>query len=424
VWIFDGTNFAKLTSSNNRAYSSGNIGPEFGIAVRWMRETTTGNLFVMKQTDDGQPISVFLEGGAYFTTQLSWYTAANSWLASHSYTVTDCGWLWVQGESDAGSTQAAYHDSLAAYVQSRLDNGLQTSTSKRILAQMAVSSNAYAPAVVAAKTQYASEHSDTTETLQMLRYMNGDDLHENARGQVQLGIRRLRTAVRCLAHRRLRDSMAWTQLIHAEAGVSASTPARNTTGATLIVVSACYYPPSGVPSTVAEGGASNTWVAGTARASGSLGVRQFYCISPNTNASHTFAVTDCSITVAAYSGGPATPTLFGQSGAAALQPGSLTPAQDGALLVAALGYYAHSSPVSINSGFTISDQADYYPGRLRLRASRSRARDGRRHQSDVDGAGGDGLNATSMLVFDGDVGAGGGGAKPAIYYAQMRQLAS
>lgn len=179
-----------IIGTNNQAYSAGeNFGPEFGLAIRWTREVPRGNLYLDKQIGDGQPISYFESGGGFFSTMLSRRTTANTWLTDNNISAVNAGVAWVQGESNASDTQAYYEDALNSYMDSLVSSSPQilTSTSKQVIAQMAVGTSLYSTAIAAAKSAYVSDNSDVARLVTFANYMNGDNLHLNARGQVQLG---------------------------------------------------------------------------------------------------------------------------------------------------------------------------------------------------------------------------------------------
>jgi len=179
-----------IIGTNNQAYSSGeNFGPEFGLAVRWTREVPKGNLYLDKQIGDGQPISYFQSGGEFFSTMLSRRTTANAWLAANNVSPVNAGVAWVQGESDAAQTQAYYEGALDTYMDSLVSSDPQilTATSKQVIAQMAVGTSLYSADIVAAKAAYVSANSDVAKLVTFANHMNGDNLHLNAQGQVQLG---------------------------------------------------------------------------------------------------------------------------------------------------------------------------------------------------------------------------------------------
>ena len=95
----------------------------------------------------------------------------------------------------------------------------------------------------------------------------------------------------------------------------------------------------------------------------------YYCVAPITGASHTFNLSASNVSypalcVAAFTGLTTSAFLDAQNGAvtastvSTFQPGSVTPAVNGELLIAGLGFNGGSPPitVSIDSGFAITDQ--------------------------------------------------------------------
>lgn len=147
----------------------------------------------------------------------------------------------------------------------------------------------------------------------------------------------------------------------AASGASVTTTAQNTTGANLIVVSIAFYTGPGTGVTVTDS-LSNTWTALTAHTSSNHQTRQYYCVNPTTGASHTFTLTGPSgfspnISMIAVSGAAASPyesdtgANSGSSSVTTIQPGSLTPAENGDLLVSGL-VSGNGASQAINDSFT------------------------------------------------------------------------
>lgn len=141
--------------------------------------------------------------------------------------------------------------------------------------------------------------------------------------------------------------MAFTHIVSTADGDSSgtvTTDAVDTTGATLIVVSVSWYNPGGTPAVSDSEG--NTWTGLTAVGAGDYRVRLYYCVSPTTDAAHTFTAAQAGtfpvIGVAAFSGVDTGDPLDQESaggtvaGGASLQPGSVTPDEDDCLVVTAL----------------------------------------------------------------------------------------
>lgn len=154
-----------------------------------------------------------------------------------------------------------------------------------------------------------------------------------------------------------------TSAIGASGG--ATTSAISTAGASLIVLAISPYQP-GLGGTTVSDNLGNTWTPLTARNSGAnVAVQLFYCLNPTTSGSHTFTVagasTWASIAVSAWSG---VASYNKQNGAAngasgtTIQPGSVTPDANGALLITAAASSV-AGAFSINSSFTISNQRQY-----------------------------------------------------------------
>jgi len=170
----------------------------------------------------------------------------------------------------------------------------------------------------------------------------------------------------------------------------------DTTGADLIVISASTYESLG--GTISDN-KSNTWTALTRYYRLNNGaVRLYYCVSPTVGTGHTFTVSGTcygSVSVAAFSGVKTSDAFEVQSGSngagTSANPGSITPANDGALLVFgnslnsatgylsslsvgevlqyllaggtwygnAIGYYVQSTSAAIDPTFNFSASSEY-----------------------------------------------------------------
>ena len=185
VYIWTGSAYQQLNmGTNNAGNSATQFGPEFGIAVRWMRETTSGNLYIHKHASGGSSITVWVPAYWTFAVYSAEVTTANGILGSAP---TPAGFLWVQGESDAAQTQGWYQAHMESICDGLQTDGLLTSTSKRILMNMHPSTATYGAGVAAAKTAVAAANPSNTTAPQMPYLMLGDNIHITARGQVQVG---------------------------------------------------------------------------------------------------------------------------------------------------------------------------------------------------------------------------------------------
>lgn len=146
---------------------------------------------------------------------------------------------------------------------------------------------------------------------------------------------------------------------------SITTSAIDTTGATFIVVAFDQLDAETLALVTDNKG--NLWTALTARDSGGAGpeTQLVYCISPTVGAGHTFTVSTVSpflvghIAVQAWNGG--TGTFDVQNGGnpafgTTAQPGSVTPSVNNSLIITSISADNDSAlPLTINSGFTVSD---------------------------------------------------------------------
>lgn len=189
VYIWASGAYSKLQPSVNNGADSGQFGAEFGLAVRWMRETSSGNLYLEKHAGSGLSIdnNFFKRGIWPYTTAVSNRASANAWLTTNGITLDREAWLWVQGESDMSQTQGWYQTRLEQLIADRLLDGLQDSSALNMLAQMAVGTAGYGAGVAAAKAAIAAANPSNTVAFNAPGYMKADNLHQNGRGQVQLG---------------------------------------------------------------------------------------------------------------------------------------------------------------------------------------------------------------------------------------------
>lgn len=145
---------------------------------------------------------------------------------------------------------------------------------------------------------------------------------------------------------------------------TATTSAINTTGATLIVVAFGFYNGTTAVPTLTDS-KTNTWTGLTVHTNTIYSVRMFYCANPTVGSGHTFTETGVdtypSVAVAAFSGtlnAAADGESAGGTATAAttVQPGTLTPSADNAVVVTAMVYPPTAAgTASINSSFILSD---------------------------------------------------------------------
>lgn len=149
---------------------------------------------------------------------------------------------------------------------------------------------------------------------------------------------------------------------------SATTSGINTTGASLLTAVVISYIGSAEPTLSDSKG--NTWTPGTVRTGGGANVsraRLWYVSSPTVGSGHTFSASGSTsfpaIAVSAWSGvdtvSPADQENGGGASASAtsLATGSITPAEDGELILAAWGFDQAGTPSfpSADLSFTVLD---------------------------------------------------------------------
>ena len=186
IWNANTTSFEQMKmGTNNKASASDTFGPEFGLAVRWMRETTTGNLYIEKEATGGASITNWET--YLYDDMVTRHTAASSWLSTNSVTITTNTFLWVQGETDASETQSWYQTKLQNLINSRASNGCMSASDVSLLGQIPTFSSQYGAGVADAKVAIAAAAPTTAKVLPYSTYFLADNLHMNARGQVQFG---------------------------------------------------------------------------------------------------------------------------------------------------------------------------------------------------------------------------------------------
>lgn len=154
-------------------------------------------------------------------------------------------------------------------------------------------------------------------------------------------------------------------------GAIVTTPGVDTTGATLLVVVVTDWPNTG-PSGIADS-KGNTWHALTSQTTTSRN-RILYAWDHGGSAlsvgsGHTVSTTSGNfqtINFLAFSGTRTSSDPLGQqngttANASSVSPGSITPATNGEVVIAGLGGDG-SNTLSINSGFTITDQDPFVGG--------------------------------------------------------------
>ncbi|MEY5098927.1 MAG: hypothetical protein RJA36_1646 [Pseudomonadota bacterium] len=140
----------------------------------------------------------------------------------------------------------------------------------------------------------------------------------------------------------------------------------DTTGANLIVLAVSRYKAGGAV-TVSDS-KSNTWTALTEAPVVSDGtVRLYYCYSPTVGAGHTFTASGTGIYTTigaiAFSGAASSPfdqqsTNYASTSGTTIQPGSITPTEDGEVIVSATEFGSGATSSTIDSSFTETfDQA-------------------------------------------------------------------
>lgn len=153
--------------------------------------------------------------------------------------------------------------------------------------------------------------------------------------------------------------------------VNVTTAALDTTGANLIVIEIGSY--DGNPANVPSDSKSNTWHSLTPKNVGGAYHRLWYAISPTVGTGHTFTAAASSgacypaISVAAFSGAHASAPFDTEVGTTvsgtftSFQPGTITPAANGELLIFGWGsYFSLTSSPPYDSGFATLGAAEIH----------------------------------------------------------------
>lgn len=138
----------------------------------------------------------------------------------------------------------------------------------------------------------------------------------------------------------------------------------DTTGATLLVI---HVADADAVATTVSDSKGNTWTPLAARQN-SVESQLYYCASPTVGSGHTFTTSASSAfpagQVLAFSGVDASPFDVQNGNTttdSTIQTGSVTPAEDGSLIVAGVGHVRGVSP-TIGSGFAVTDSNALYGG--------------------------------------------------------------
>lgn len=132
-----------------------------------------------------------------------------------------------------------------------------------------------------------------------------------------------------------------------------TTDAIDTTGANLVVIHIAWY---SVTSPSISDNQGNTWTALTTHnVASDCGSKLYYCLNPTTSASHTFTFGPANVygglVVAAFSGVKVSSAFDVQNGAnsssaSALSTGSVTPSEDGELVIFGAGKGGNTTTVN------------------------------------------------------------------------------
>lgn len=168
--------------------------------------------------------------------------------------------------------------------------------------------------------------------------------------------------------------MTWALKAHAIAGSggasnTATTGGVDTTGADLIVLSIGYFS-TGALGTISDS-KGNTWTALTNHTNGAnTSLKLYYSQAPTVGAAHTFSAagsgTYLTIAAMAFSGSTSTPFDVEHAGGGAAstsgQPGSITPAGTGELLILTGAFGSGISSTAPTANDSFSTAVDFHQG--------------------------------------------------------------
>lgn len=146
-----------------------------------------------------------------------------------------------------------------------------------------------------------------------------------------------------------------------------TTSAIDTTGADLIVIAISDY--SGTVGATLSDSKSNTWTPLTGYTFPTENrERLYYCFNPTVGSGHTFtysgSLTIACVQVQAWSGASSSPfdqENGGINNSSGISTGSVTPSEDNELVVTGMSFDS-AATMSIDNGFTISDQVNFGSG--------------------------------------------------------------
>lgn len=165
--------------------------------------------------------------------------------------------------------------------------------------------------------------------------------------------------------------MAWSLVANTAAGgtdSSVTTSAIDTTGATLLVLSMAKDANNNP--VVLSDSKGNTWNMISYANQGACRNVLYYSRPTSVGSGHTFSNTGgfnySSLAVAAFSGNAPYLILDRVSSnnitSTTIQPGSITPSQDNELVICSLGFSGAGTPISIDGGFTETNELDFSSG--------------------------------------------------------------
>lgn len=144
-----------------------------------------------------------------------------------------------------------------------------------------------------------------------------------------------------------------------------TTPAIDTTGATLLVVAAAWTTATIATPAISDSKGNVWWSLLRDQTNSQCSIAIWVALAPIVGAGHTFTFTGStsSACVAAFSGADAIPLAapFQHAGVASgtsLQPGSITPPAANSLLITALANRVNTT-YAVNSGYTITNQHNF-----------------------------------------------------------------
>jgi hypothetical protein len=182
IWSPSQNKFVKLQARiSNLGYQNNTIGPEIGVAQRWEQENPTGNLYIVKQSIPGVPITTWDDGQQGWSELSTWTDGAIAALKAAGLVPHIIGWWWNQGET--GGNDPAYDSKLQNLADRMRARGFLTADTQAVIALMR-----YDSVMRQQEMQFVARNSPWASYVETVGYgVNSDNLHFTAATQFLSG---------------------------------------------------------------------------------------------------------------------------------------------------------------------------------------------------------------------------------------------